>query len=201
MALGLLSLLLAAFSLWRRRDVKRFFAFSTIEQSGVAAFAFGLGGPAAMFAGLLHMTLHTLAKASIFQCVGRAAQLKRGQRFAEISGLLATQRSLGLTLAAGIVAVAALPPFGLFSSEFLIITATMRGAPLLAIPLGIGLVVGAWALIARLQSLCLGPPTPDLGPAPTALALAPMWLQLALVLVLGLAMPAAVTDWLASAAR
>ena len=88
MALGLLSLLLAAFSLWRRRDVKRFFAFSTIEQSGVAAFAFGLGGPAAMFAGLLHMTLHTLTKAAIFQCVGRAAQLKRGQRFADIGGLL-----------------------------------------------------------------------------------------------------------------
>jgi hydrogenase-4 component F len=154
-----------------------------------------------MFAGLLHMTLHTLAKASIFQCVGRAAQLKRGQRFADISGLLATQRALGLTLAAGIVAVAALPPFGLFSSEFLIVTATMRNAPLLAIPLGIGLVVGGWALIARLQSLCLGAPTPDVGPAPSALALAPVWLHLALVLVLGLAMPTVVTDWLASAAR
>lgn len=74
MALGLLSLLLAAFSLWPRRDVKRFFAFSTIEQSGVAAFAFGIGGSTAIFAGLLHMTLHTLTKASIFQCVGRAAQ-------------------------------------------------------------------------------------------------------------------------------
>jgi hydrogenase-4 component F len=201
MALGLLSLLLAAFSLWRRRDVKRFFAFSTIEQSGVAAFAFGLGGPAAVFAGLLHMTLHTLAKASIFQCVGRASQLKRGQRFADISGLLTTQRALGLTLAAGVIAVAALPPFGLFSSEFLIVTATMRSAPLLAIPLGTGLVVGAWALIARLQSLCLGAPTPDTGPAPSALALAPVWLHLALVLILGLAMPAVVTGWLASAAR
>ena len=79
-----------------------------------------------MFAGLLHMTLHTLAKASIFQCVGRATQLKRGQRFADIAGLLASHRPLGLTLAAGIVAVAALPPFGLFTSEFLIVTATMR---------------------------------------------------------------------------
>ncbi len=129
MALGLFSLLLAAFSLWPRRDVKRFFAYSTIEQSGAVAFAFGLGGPAAMFAGLLHMTLHTLTKASVFQCVGRAAQLKGGQRFADITGLIDGHRPLALTLAAGIVALAPLPPFGLFTSEFLIVAATVQRLP------------------------------------------------------------------------
>ena len=204
MALGLLSLLVAAFSLWRRQDVKRFFAYSTIEQSGLAAFAFGLGGPAAVFAGLLHMTLHTLTKASIFQCVGRAAQLKGGQKFGDIKGLIGTHGLLGITLAAGILAVAALPPFGLFTSEFLILTETVARAPYLMIPLGIGLVTGGWALILRLQSLCLGEPTPDRGPAPDALALAPVWVQLALMVVLGIAMPGAVADWMngiAAAAR
>ncbi len=146
MALGLLSLLVAAFSLWRRQDVKSFFAFSSIEQTGVAAFAFGLGGEAALFGGLLHMTLHTLAKAAIFQSVGRVAQLKRSQRFGDIGGLLTSHRLLGLTLAAGIVAIAALPPFGLFTSEFLIATETLRRAPLLSLPLGVGLVTGAWAM-------------------------------------------------------
>ncbi|MEJ1979369.1 MAG: hypothetical protein WDN49_27995 [Acetobacteraceae bacterium] len=68
-------------AIWRRRDVVRFFSFSTIEQSGVAAFAFGLGGAGATFAGLLHITLHTLAKASVFQVVGRAAQAKGSQDF------------------------------------------------------------------------------------------------------------------------
>ena len=211
MALGLLSLLLAAFSLWPRRDAKRFFAFSTIEQSGVAAFAFGLGGSAAIFAGVLHLTLHTLVKASIFQCVGRAAQLKGGQKFDQIGGLIASHRMLGLTLAAAIVAVAGLPPFGLFASEFLIAVETFRRMPLASLPLGIGLVVGAWALMMRLQTLCLGPPTPDLGrrqSAPSglrgALALAPVWAQLAIVLVLGLAMPEPMVAWLrllAEAAR
>jgi hydrogenase-4 component F len=209
MALGLLSLLLAAFSLWRQRDVKRFFAFSTIGQSGVVAFAFGLGGPAAIFAGVLHMTLHTLIHASVFQCVGRAARLKGGQTFADIGGLIAAHRMFGLTLAAGIVALAALPPFGLFASEFLIVADTLRRAPLASIPLGIGLVAGAWALIMRLQSLCLGTPTPDRRSppntlAPDALALAPVWLQLAIVLLLGLAMPGPVVAWftaIAGAAR
>jgi len=201
MGLGLISVLMAAFSLWQRRDVKRFFAFSTIEQSGLAAFAFGLGGPAATFAGLLHITLHTLAKASVFQCVGRAAQLKGGQRFVDIGGLLSTHRMLAITLAVGVVAVAALPPLGVFASEFLIGTETVLRAPWLALPLGVGLLVGAWALLARLQMLCLGAATPDRGPAPDVLAMLPVWLMLAVVLVLGLAMPAPVADWLRAASR
>ena len=129
LALGLASALLGAFALWRRRDVKRFFSFSTVEQGGVVAFAFGLGGPAATFAGLLHLTVHTLAKAAVFQCVGRAAQLAGGQRFTDLGGLLLTHRALGLPLALGVVAVAGLPPFGLFASEFLIVVETVRRAP------------------------------------------------------------------------
>jgi hydrogenase-4 component F len=199
MALGLISVLMAAFSLWQRRDVKRFFAFSTIEQSGLAAFAFGLGGPVATFAGLLHITLHTLAKASVFQCVGRAAQLKGGQRFVDIGGLLETHRMLAITLAVGVIAVAALPPLGVFASEFLIATETILRAPWLALPLGVGLLVGAWALLARLQMLCLGAATPDRGPSPNVLAMLPVWLMLAVVLVLGLAMPTPVADWLRAA--
>ena len=200
MALGLATVLMASFSLWPRRDVKRFFGFSTIEHSGVAAFAFGLGGPAATFAGLLHMTLHTLTKAAIFHCVGRAAQLKGGQFFTDIGGLLVCHRALGLTLAAGIVAVAGLPPFGLFTSEFLVLTETVHRLPWLAVQLALGLLVGSWALAMRLISLCLGAPTPDRGPAPGLPALVPAWVHLAAVLVLGLTMPAPIAAWLAAIA-
>ena len=201
LALGLASVLLASFSLWPRRDVKRFFAFSTIGQSGVAAVAFGLGGAAATFAGLLHLTLHTLTKAAIFQCVGRAVQLKGGQNFTDIGGLLARHRALALTLAAGIVAVAGLPPFGLFASTFLVLLATVHALPWLVAPLALGLVVGGWALAMRLMSLCFGTPTPDRGPAPALAALAPAWVPLAVVLVLGLAMPAPLVAWFAAIAE
>ena len=93
------------------------------------------------------------------------------------------------------VAVSGLPPFGLFSSEFLIVLATIRQVPWLAIPLGLGLVVSAWALMRRLITLCLGAPTSSPGPAPEVLDLLPAWLHLALVLVLGLAMPGFVLSW------
>ena len=64
--MGLASLLFAAFMLYRRRDIKRMFAYSSIEHMGIITFAFGMGGPLANFAGLLHMTMHSLTKSAIF---------------------------------------------------------------------------------------------------------------------------------------
>ena len=87
MALGLVSLVFAAFMLYRRRDIKRLFAYSSIEHMGIMTFAFGIGGPLANFAGLLHMTMHSLTKSAIFFAVGNVAQAKGTQRIADIKGL------------------------------------------------------------------------------------------------------------------
>src|SRR5674536_403734 len=57
--LGLISVVFAAFMLYRRRDIKRMFAYSSIEHMGIIVFAFGMGGPIANFAGLLHMAMHS----------------------------------------------------------------------------------------------------------------------------------------------
>ena len=56
--IGLVSVVFAAFMLYRRRDIKRLFAYSSIEHMGIIVFAFGMGGPLANFAGLLHMVMH-----------------------------------------------------------------------------------------------------------------------------------------------
>ena len=200
MALGLASLLLAAFSLGGQREVTRFFAVSTIAQSGVAAFAFGLGGPAATFAGLLQLAVHTLTRTAVLQSLGAAVQLKGGPCFADIGGLLLRHRALGLTLGAGMLALAGLPPFGLFVTFYLLLTDTVGDMPWLAAPLALGLLVAGGAMAVRLLGLWLGPSTPDRGPPPGLALLLPAWVQLALVLVLGLAMPGPVTDWLTAIA-
>src|SRR5437868_7153795 len=92
---GLVSLVFAAFMLYRRRDIKRLFAYSSIEHMGIIAFAFGMGGPLANFAGLLHMTMHSLTKSAIFFSVGHVAQVKGTQRMAEMGGLSVTHPVLG----------------------------------------------------------------------------------------------------------
>src|SRR5690606_11697953 len=66
MGFGLLSVVVAAFMLSRQRDIKRMFAYSSIEHMGLMTFAFGMGGVAATFGALLHMTMHSLTKSAIF---------------------------------------------------------------------------------------------------------------------------------------
>src|ERR1700759_4173146 len=136
--LGLVSLIFAGFMLYRRRDIKRLFAYSSIEHMGIIAFAFGMGGPLGNFAGLLHMTMHSLTKSAIFFAVGHVAQVKGTQRIAQISGLSITQPVLAVGLALGVIAIAGLPPFGVFMSEFLLVSSTFSRAPLLAVILVAG---------------------------------------------------------------
>jgi hydrogenase-4 component F len=88
MGFGLLSVVIAAFFLSRQRDIKRMFAYSSIEHMGIVTFAFGMGGPVAAFAGLLHMTVHSLTKSAIFFTVGHASQATGTQSMAQIRGLI-----------------------------------------------------------------------------------------------------------------
>lgn len=194
---GLLSLLVAAFSLWRRRDARRLFAWSSIEHVGLATLAFGLGGAVANLAGLLHLLGHALVKSAVFFAVGAAAQLKGSQKMADISGLCASHPALGWGLLLGIAGLAGMPPFALFLSEVRLVTEAAARLPWLMLPLGLGLLVAAAALVRAMQALCLGPATPD-HPVPGAFAppggllwaTGPVWLHLALAAALGFAAPA-----------
>jgi hydrogenase-4 component F len=156
--MGLVSLIFAAFMLYRRRDIKRMFAYSSIEHMGIITFAFGMGGPLANFAGLLHMVMHSLTKSAIFFAVGHIAQVKGTQKIANIRGLTETHPWLGWGLVIGVVAITGLPPLGIFMSEFLLVTSTFAREPLLAILLVFGLLVAFGALMLRLNSLAFGTP-------------------------------------------
>src|SRR5256884_7347236 len=84
--MGLVSLIFPAFISYRRRVIKRLFAYSSIEHMDIIAYAFGMGGPLANFGGLLHMTMHSLTKSAIFFAVGHVAQATGTQRISEIRG-------------------------------------------------------------------------------------------------------------------
>jgi hydrogenase-4 component F len=197
--MGIASLLLATLMLYRRRDIKRFFAYSSIEHMGIVTFAFGMGGPLANFAGLLHMTMHSLTKSAIFFAVGHIAQVKGSQKISDIKGLTSSHPMLGWGFVLGVVAIAGLPPFGIFASEFLVVTSTMARAPLLALPLVLGLLVGFAALILRLQGIAFGEPLG--GSAPVKASLVPLYAHLALVLSAGLFLPTALVEWFQHVAK
>jgi hypothetical protein len=84
MGFGLLTVVVAAFMTLRQTDVKRLFGYSSVKHMGLITFAFGMGGAAATFAGLLHMTVHSLTKSAIFFAVGHATQKAGTQVIDEI---------------------------------------------------------------------------------------------------------------------
>jgi hydrogenase-4 component F len=193
MVMGLSSLVFAGFMLYRRRDLKRMFAYSSIEHMGIITFAFGIGGPLASFAGLLHMTMHSLTKSAIFFAVGHIVQVKRTQQIADIRGLTETHPLLGWGLVMGVAAIAGLPPFGVFMSEFLIVSSTFAREPLLAIPLVGGLLVAFGALLVRTHGLAFGDPVGPVGPVGASYA--PLFAHLSLILVAGIYIPGPVATW------
>ena len=191
--LGLASVVFAAFMLYRRDDIKRMFAYSSIEHMGIVSFAFGMGGPLANFAGLLHMVMHSLTKSAIFFSVGHIAQVKGTQQMADIRGLTVSHPVLGWGLVLGVVAIVGLPPMGVFMSEFLILTSTFARAPALAVALGLGLLVALGALLYRLNGLAFGAPYGSNARAEASFV--PMFTHLGLVLVAGIFLPSPLVAW------
>ena len=199
MGFGLFSVVVAAFFLSRQKDVKRMFAYSSIEHMGLMTFAFGMGGAVATFAALLHMTVHSLTKSAIFFTVGHAAQKVGSQLIENIRGLIDTNPTIGWGLMLGSLAILGMPPFGVFASEFLIITTAMHehswATPFLLVALGVAFA----AIFTRVQEMVFGETTGQRLPHPPALI--PVFVHLALVLLLGLYIPPYLADWYRQAAR
>ena len=199
MGFGLLSTLLAAFFLWRQRDIKRLFGYSSIEHMGIITFAFGMGGPLANFAALLHMTVHSLTKSAIFFAAGHASQIAGTQRIDGIRGLLSISPTVGWGLMLGTLAILGMPPFGVFASEYLILVTAMREHPW-ATPILLGALAVAFAAIfGHVQPMVFG--ETEARRLPHSPALLPVFVHLAMVLVIGLYMPPALAEWYRLAAR
>jgi hydrogenase-4 component F len=198
MGFGLLSVVLAAFFLWRQRDIKRLFAYSSIEHMGIITFAFGMGGPVANFAALLHMTVHSLTKSAIFFAVGHAAQKTGTQMMDGIRGLVTISPTVGWGLMLGSLAILGLPPFGVFASEFLILTTAMRQEPWATPVLLAALGIAFAAIFSRVQPMVFGETSARRLAHPPALL--PVFAHLALVLMLGVFIPPWLADWYSAAA-
>jgi hydrogenase-4 component F len=198
MGFGLFSVVLAAFLIKRQTDVKRMFAYSSIEHMGLITFAFGMGGAVANFAALLHMTMHSLTKSAIFFAVGHATQTAGSQLMDDIRGLIRTNPTIGWGLMLGTVAILGVPPFGVFASEFLIITTAMHEHPWATPFLLLALGVAFASIFGKVQPMVFG--ETELPKLPYQPALAPVFLHLGLVLMLGLFIPPYLADWYRQAA-
>lgn len=196
---GLLSVVAAAFFLSRQKDIKRMFAYSSIEHMGLMTFAFGMGGPVATYAGLLHMTVHSLVKSAIFFAAGHAAQKTGTQLMENIRGLIKVSPTVGWGLMLSSLAILGMPPFGVFASEFLILTTAMRDLPWATPFLLLALGVAFASIFGRVQPMVFGETTAK--PLAHPPALLPVFAHLGLGLMLGLYIPPYLDNWYRLAAK
>ena len=198
MGFGLLSVVVAAFFLSRQRDIKRMFAYSSVEHMGIMTFAFGMGGPVAAFAGLLHMTVHSLTKSAIFFTVGHASQKTSTQNMADIRGLIEQSPAIGWGLVIGSLAILGMPPFGVFTSEFMVLTTAMHEHPWATPFLLVALGVAFAAIFGKVQPMAFG--ETNARRLPHAPAPIPVFVHLGIVLMLGLYIPPYLVAWYRQAA-
>jgi len=193
MGFGMLSFLVAGLFLYRQRDIKRMFSYSSIEHMGLMTFAFGIGGPLATFGALLHMTVHSLTKSAIFIAVGHATHIAGTQVIEKIRGLIKTQPMVGWGLLIGTAAIAGFPPFGVFMSEFLLLSATMQSWPWLTLVLVSGLAIAFAGLFRNIHPMVYGA-VPE-GQLPVQANMLPVAVHLLIVLWLGISIPSFLANW------
>ncbi|MGO8956467.1 MAG: proton-conducting transporter membrane subunit [Streptosporangiaceae bacterium] len=197
---GFLSVVIGVLFMVRRGNFKRLFAYSSVEHMGIIAVALGFGGVLGLYGALLHTLNHAIAKAVLFLSSGDIAQRYHTREAAGVRGLLAAVPLTGGVLLLGSFAGLGSPPFGLFLSEFTIVRAGFAGAsPVLPLLLLLLLAIAFIAFARTTTGMANGEPAPivasgsanpDPGRAARLTATAPVVAGLALLLVLGLWIPA-----------
>lgn len=138
------SILVAAFVILTQKNYKRLLAYSSIENMGVLALGFGLGG-LGIFASILHMIYHSLLKSSLFFSAGNIFLQYSSTKIQDVKGLLSSAPSTSILFIAGFLAVVGLPPFGMFFTKIYILSAGMPhylGVTIAAIVLFVILFIG-----------------------------------------------------------
>lgn len=154
---GFIGLLFSALSLFRQRQLKRLFAYSSIEHMSLVSIAFGLGTPLALFVALLHMIMHSLSKTAAFFACGNVMQRSGTQTLSQLKGLFGKMPISATLLLISTLLILGLPPSGLFVSELLLLLATLKIHIVLAILLLVGLGLAFLAILLKIQPLFWSP--------------------------------------------
>lgn len=120
--MGLLSIFIASIQLTRVKRLKRTFAFSTMEHMGIITLGLAVGG-IGYYAVILHIVLHSFVKAGLFYQINQIHTVFKSKWINDFSGYFKINPLAGLSLLLGFICVVAIPPSGLFVSEFLIFKA------------------------------------------------------------------------------
>jgi hydrogenase-4 component F len=209
LAFGVASLLLAALYVFGQRDVKRLLAYSSIEHMGILAIGVSFGAPVALAGVMLHVLAHAAAKGNAFMGAGVFTVKYGTKEISTMRGGLDLLPWSGPLFLLAIFALSAMPPSGIFRSEFQIVYGGLESGSYAAAAVLVVLVTVAFFGLTTASTRILFTPAPRslsaaaVGPAdrgePSAWMVVPAVAGVAALFILGLHPPGELTDLISRA--
>lgn len=116
---GLLSIFVSTVYILRVKNLKRMLAYSGVEHMGIVMLGIASGG-AGSYAAILHLILHSFAKPALFFQVDQIYRIYKSKSIYDIGNYFSYHTPGALALLLAFFIITAMPPSGMFISEFLI---------------------------------------------------------------------------------
>lgn len=116
---ALLSVFVATVYMTRIKNIKRMFAYSSIEHMGLVMLGLAAGG-IGVYAAILHLILHTFVKSSLFFQYNQIYRIYQSKSIYDVGNYFKYNKAGAIVILLGFISATAMPPSGLFVSEFLI---------------------------------------------------------------------------------
>jgi hydrogenase-4 component F len=199
---GLVSMAVAAAFIIVARDFKRLLAYSSIEHMGIVAFGFGIGGFLGVFGALLQMMNHALTKCLLFLTAGNLRQKFKTREISEIRGIASLMPITAALFIAGSLAIVGSPPFSTFYSEVSILSGALSSGAYAAVVIYVVLLAIIFAaFMYQISRMMFGEPSEGVSKGELERSrFLPMGILLAMILVMGVFIPAQLHDLLVNIA-
>lgn len=189
--LAVVSIGIAAASIYFQKDMKRMLAYSSVEHMGLISLGIGFGGLLGVYGAILQIINHAIAKPLMFFASGTISQKYETKAMSKIKGIIKVMPVTGVLFLIGGLALVGMPPFNVFLSEFLILSSGFTGGQFVAMSLVILFLVVTFAVFLRhLFKMVFGNPLSEMKRDEMGkLAIIPMAILCSLVLILGVYVP------------
>jgi hydrogenase-4 component F len=116
---AILSIFVATVYMTKVKNIKRMFAYSSIEHMGIVMLGLVAGG-IGYYAAILHIIFHAFIKSSLFFQMGQVYRVYKSKSIYDVGNYFKYNLTGAIVMLLGFFSATAMPPSGLFISEFLI---------------------------------------------------------------------------------
>ena len=189
--LAVVSIAIAAASIYFQKDMKRMLAYSSVEHMGLISLGIGFGGLLGIYGAILQIINHALAKPLMFFASGTISQKYDAKAMSKIKGIIKVMPVTGILFLIGGLALVGMPPFNIFVSEFMILSSGFKSGQFVAVSIVILFLVVTFAVFLRhLIKMIFGSPLSEMKKSEMGkLAILPMVILGSLVVILGIYIP------------